>query len=242
MKGSNIKRYSLKKFNEDIEKLKQLHDLSTIETIIATVSISALVLGITIWQNAEGNFSWLFFGGILIIMAVYPAWIVVSSFLSKEHNKILNLEIIILVSGAQLIVVLLGFGIVILTNIPDIKNILQMFGVSHPNLFLYFIIFKGIGSFVYYWRFHLVPDFEERRFSLLFEKKEPKFKFIDKIREKFNILLRKYYYIIILAFYMVFIIWGFLLNEYLQIVVIIFIGFITSCLIYFYKRQIKKDC
>lgn len=45
MRRFGISRHSLKRLKEDIEELKQLQDLSSIQTIIATISISVFFPG-----------------------------------------------------------------------------------------------------------------------------------------------------------------------------------------------------
>ena len=219
-----------------------MHDLSTVENIIVTISFATLILGINIYLNPNVDALWKIASLFLIMFPIYPLILFFSTFLSRDIDaKVKALETII--SIACLHIIGLGFLTFIgwLLSYKFTHNIIGSLGILDLTPILIFIIFELWGIFLHYWIHQFEPYFENVRFSCLIDFDKPESKIKKLIKPIFKVLFPPFTILLFFAFF----IWTIFINEYFQAGLILIIGIFNTLILYkkiniFFNRRKSK--
>lgn len=219
----------LKKINDNITEIKQLIDLSSMETIIATISFATLIAGITIYQNAEPEeFYWKLAGLFLILYTVQPVVLFILNFLRSDYDlRIKNLMSIVFSSTLYLIALSLMVATLWLLTFKEFLSLLTIFYISNIVPIFVFLILEIWGIFIYKWNNDIEPAWENKRFSKLTEnRKKIENEKIRNILILFNDIKNKIRLPLIIIIISSLVIYSLIIIEYAQSIIILIIGIV----------------
>lgn len=219
------KEYTLDEIGKNIDKLTQLHDLTSIETTLFATYITVFIFGVTLYATSN-NPLWKPVSLLIMGFAYAPIVLLIrSTSLSDASSKVENLETILVIVLLHLIGIAVMLGAV--------RIIISFNLISNVGPLLIISTFQLWAIFLYFWYHHFEPGFRKRFSHLITKrKKESEIKKIIKV-----IFWKSFLPLTILSFLGV-VIWCLSINENIQAIIISVIGIVD--IIYLTTRGEKK--
>lgn len=225
----NMTKQEIEEIGKKIEKLSQVHDLASIETILVTILFAILVLGITLFLTVEDSL-WKIVSLSLIMFTFFPITAFLCSFLSKVSKRVKTLKITILLISLYLIYIGIMFFILLLISLGTFDDIIKILDIYDVRPILFAFVIEVFFIYDYFWWNHFEPNLD-KRFYLLMEK--------QKIEEKES-LFRKGVIPTYSLFFLILIACSIFLGELSQLLILISLVIGTSLFIKFKFKTIEQ--
>jgi len=225
---------SINKILQEIKELKQIQDLTSIETILITVWIATLILGITLYVTVDEPW-WKITSIFIIIFTICPLCLFFASFFSTIGMRVNSLIGILFTISLNLIAIAVTVAIIYLMTFDFILAFLTFLGIVNITPLFIFIIIEFWGIFIYFWDSRIEPNFNYR-FNLLLPKKERRKPIIV-----LGKIIKKLFLPIVVLIITIFVIYSIIIYEYFQSIIIFIIGFLDILFIIQKTKRIVKN-
>ena len=235
--GEKNKSISKNDVHQDIKELKQLHDLTSIETILVTIWVATLVLGITLFVTVDDPW-WKIASLFIIMFTITPVCIFFGSFFSTINLRVISLQAILFTMSLYLIALAVMVATIKLLTINYFTAALTILGITNFIPLFILTIFEFWGIFIYFWYSRFEPNLNNR-FNLLLPEKKSKIKSLVVLGK----LIKKLFLPFIVILLAGFVVYCIRIGEFSQSIIIIIIGILDILfIIQKIKKKRKKVC
>jgi len=229
MGESKPKKFSLEIIDKKIDRLSQLHELTSIETILVTIWIAAIVLGITLFVTVD-DILWKIVALILIMINLMPIVIYFSQFLSDAEYRFFNFKLILIIISLYLISLSITIIFVYTLVTLNIKS-------DAIPLFV-LLILESWGLFIFLWDTRFEKNLNNKFSYFLIDIKTEN-RYVLRLSKFINFISTKGFILLVISIIFALALWSIFLNEIIQLVLILFVGIVDIFYI-FYRRKFKR--